>query len=267
MVPPCHEIPERRVTMVSGPPGRPRVTSDAVSQAPRSPAPPPRRLSSRRLAAVLAVWAVAVGGALLIANALDSPVGEGARDEAQAAAPGPVAVPGGELGGGEGGLPPLALVLDRPLPDGIGDLPPIRQAARLSELARSDPDPRRLVELGSVLQLLGNPEGAGVAFQAAAQRAPDDVAARAGLAIVEGAAGGAGLARAAAGLGALAREHPDDQLVAFNQGWVEIYRRRSAPAQEAWRRTVALDPDSRLGLTATALIQELEGPGGGGGAP
>jgi hypothetical protein len=209
---------------------------------------------------VLAVWAVAVGAALLLADALDSPVGEGARDEAQAVAPGPVAVPGEALAGGEG-LPPLALVLDRPLPEGIAGLPPIRQAARLSELAQSDPDPQRLVELGSVLQLLGDPEDAARAYRAAASRAPGDVAARAGLAMV-GAGDGDGLARASAGLDALAREHPDSQLVAFNQGWVEIYRRRAGPAERAWRRTIALGEGTRLGRTALALLQQLEQSGG-----
>ena len=235
-----------------------------MSEAP--PPPAPRRvrlgLTPRRLAVLLGVWIVAVGAALLIADALDSPVGEGARDEAQAVAPGPVQVPGGALAAGDG-LPPLALVLDRPLPDGVGDLPPIRQAVRLSELARSDPDPRRLVELGSVLQLLGDPENATRAYRAAADRAPDDLAARAGLAMVEGAGGGAGLARAAAGLAALAREHPEDQLVAVNQGWVEIYRRRAAAAQSAWERTVELGADTRLGRTAIALLTELERRSGG----
>jgi hypothetical protein len=209
---------------------------------------------------VLAVWALAVGAALLLADALDSPVGAGARDEAQAVTPGPVAVPGGALAGGEG-LPPLALVLDRPLPEGIGDLPPIRQASRLSELAQGDRDPRRLVELGSVLQLLGVPGDAARAYRAALARDPGDVAAQAGLAMVDGTDGG-GLARAAAGLAALAAEHPGDQLVAFNQGWVEIYRRRAGPAERAWERTVALGQDTRLGRTATALLGELGRTGG-----
>jgi hypothetical protein len=76
-----------------------------------------------------------------------------------------------------------------------------------------------------------------------------------------GVAGGAGLVRAAAGLDRLAREHPGDQLVAFNQGWVEIYRRRAAPAEQAWQRTVALGADTRLGRTAAALLQQLAGGG------
>jgi hypothetical protein len=73
--------------------------------------------------------------------------------------------------------------------------------------------------------------------------------------------GRAGLARAAAGLDRLAREDPGDQLVAFNQGWVEVYRRRAGPAAEAWQRTVALGADTRLGQTATALLQQLAGGG------
>src|SRR5262245_15061131 len=234
----------------------------AVSAVPPSPAPRRGRLriTPRRIAAVLAVWALAVGAALLLADALDSPVGAGGRDEAQAVAPGAVAVPGSAMAGGQG-LPPLALVLDRPPPAGIADLPPIRQASRLSELAQRDPDPRRLVELGSVLQLLGAPQDAARAYRAALAKAPGDVAARAGLAMVDG-GGGDGLARAAAGLAALAAEHPDDQLVAFNQGWVEIYRRRAGPAERAWRRTVALGEDTRLGHTATALLAELRRGGG-----
>ena len=97
MLPPSDEIPERAVTMAGGPWARPPLTSGAV--VPEAPTPPaPRRgwMTPRRLAVVLGVWAVAVGGALLLANALDSPVGEGARDEAQAVAPGAAAVPPAE---------------------------------------------------------------------------------------------------------------------------------------------------------------------------
>jgi hypothetical protein len=257
MLPPARGIAESAVTLVSGRPVRVRVTSGpVVSEAPPPPAPRRWHLSPRRLALVLGVWAVAVGAALLIANALDSPTGAGARDEAQAVAPGEVAVPG------QGPAVPLALVLDRPLPDGVEGLPPIRRAARLGELARSDPDPRRLVELGSALQLLGRPEAAAGAYRAALERAPDDLAARTGLAMVGGAAGAAGLARASDELRALARRHPGSQLVAFNEGWVEIYRSRAAPAERAWRRAVALGEGTRLGRTAAALLRELERRGG-----
>jgi hypothetical protein len=233
-----------------------------VSEAPTPSAARRGWLTPRRLAVVLGVWAVAAGGALLLANALDSPVGEGARDEAQAVAPGPVAVPGGAAAGA-GSLPPLALVLAEPLPEDIAGLPPIERASRLTERAQADPDPRRLVELGSALQLLGNGEGAAIAYREAIRRDPDEVAARAGLVMTEGSGGGAaGLARAAAGLARLARDHPDDQVVAFNQGWVEVYRSRAGPAAEAWRRTVALGAETRLGLTAAGLLDRLERGGG-----
>jgi hypothetical protein len=61
----------------------------------------------------------------------------------------------------------------------------------------------------------------------------------------------------------LAAEYPQSQLVSFNRGWLEIYRRRATPAREAWQRTVALDPDSRLGRTATALLDTLGNDPGG----
>ena len=227
-----------------------------------------RRLSPRRLAVVLGIWVVAAGGALLVADALDSPVGEGARDEAQPAAPGPVELPpeSGVAGAGtgvDGALPPLALVLDRPLPEGVSDLPPARQVERLHQRAADDPSPRRLVELGSVLQLAGDDDGARRAYEEALALAPGDVAARTGLAMVPGASGGPGLESASAELSELARAHPRSQLVAFNQGWVEIYRRRPGPARSAWERTIALGAETRLGTTAIALVDALETGGSG----
>jgi Flp pilus assembly protein TadD len=207
---------------------------------------------------VLAVWVVAAGGALLLANALDSPADEGARDEAQAVAPGPVAIPRPDSAAAP---PALALILDQPPPMGIGELPPREQAARLVELARADPDPRRLVELGSALQLLGRPDQAAIAFRGALERDPDDVAARTGLAMARSGDGPAGLARASAELRRLAREYPDSQLVAFNQGVVEIYRRRGVAAARAWSRAVELGPATLLGSQAAQFVEELRSQG------
>jgi len=168
----------------------------------------------RRVAVVLAVWAVAVGGALVMANALDSPVGQGARDEAQPAVPGPVA----SAGGGLANLPPLAMVLDHSLPADIADLAPIVQAQRLRALAAKTSGPGRSVELGSVLQLLGDSAGAEAAYREALTR----------------------------------------DLVSFNQGWLEIYRRRGGPARDAWKRTIALGPRTRLGSISASLLATLE---------
>jgi len=227
---------------------------DAISPGPL------RRLLRRRLAVILAVWIVAAGGALLVAAALDSPVGEGERDAARPAAPGVVAEPGEGLAQG---LPPLALVLDRALPPSVASLPPIRQAPRLAALAADSGDARRYVELGSVLQTLGDATGATAAYRTALRAGGDDIAAATGLALVQGTAGGDGPARAAARLAALAAATPASQTIAFNQGWLAIYRRRPDPAREAWERTISLGPQTRLGRVSRALLASLERSGSG----
>jgi predicted Zn-dependent protease len=95
------------------------------------------------------------------------------------------------------------------------------------------------------------------AYRAALQLHPGDLGAQVGLALVDGATGAAGAERAAAELRRLQAAHPTSQLVAFNQGWLAAYRRQVAPARSAWRRTVALDPGSTLGQTATTLLEAL----------
>ena len=225
----------------------------------RSPAgwPPPRRL-----ALVVGVSVVLAGSALLAANALDSPVGAGARDKAQPEAPGPVAAGAPAAGGaaanpGAANLPPFAMVLDHRLPASVAGLPPVQQAAKLRAGAMSTRSPERLVELGSVLQLLGDLSSAEFSYRSALRFDPQSVAAQVGLAVVAGGTGADGLALSAQRLRALAVVHPRDQLVSFNQGWVEIYRGRGDPARAALRRTVALGPDTRLGRTATGLLAAL----------
>lgn len=223
---------------------------------PDAPRPSARRIPPARLAIILGVWVVLAGAALLIAMALDQPVGAGARDEAQPAVPGVVADPTEAT---PGGLPPLALVLDQPLPQIVADIKaPIRQVPVLRKLAQDTAQPRRYVELGSVLQLLGDGQGAGDAYRTALQLNPDDVAAKTGLALVTGAQTGDGPAAGAVALQRLAAANPRSQLVAFNQGWLAIYRRQAAPAAAAWTRTVALGEETRLGRTAAALLASLE---------
>jgi len=223
---------------------------------PDTPRPTARRIPPARLAIILGVWVVLAGAAILIAMALDNPVGAGARDEAQPAVPGVVADPA-QTAPAE--LPPLALVLDQPLPSVVADIKaPIRQVPVLRQLAQVTAQPRRYVELGSVLQLLGDGKGAEDAYNIALQLDPANVAAKTGVALVTGAQGGDGPAAATVALQRLATANPKDQLVAFNQGWLAIYRRQAAPAEAAWTRTVALGPDTRLGRTAAALLASLE---------
>lgn len=200
------------------------------------------------------MWAIAVGAAVLVAAALDDPVGSGERDAAQPAVPGPVAGPAEGL---SEELPPLTLILDRPLPRGIGDLAPIRQAVRLEQLAQRTGAGRRYTELGTVLQTLGDRVGATAAYRSALRAGGDDLAADAGLAMVQATGGGDGPERAAERLAAIAVANPESQLVAFNQGWLAIYRRMPDAARAAWQRTIDLGPDARLGRVSRALIASL----------
>lgn len=203
------------------------------------------------------------GAALVWAKALDDPVGAGARDAAQPAAVGRVAGSGampstaaGDVSAPEG-LPPLALVVDTPIPADLQGLDARDAAVRLRDRVLSGGTAEEWVLLGSLLQQLDRGPMAAGAYRAALQLDPGDLGAQIGLALVDGATGSAGAERAAAELRRLEAAHPTSQLVAFNQGWLAAYRRQVAPARAAWRRTVALDPGSRLGQTATTLIRAL----------
>ena len=206
---------------------------------------------------LVGAWIAVAGGALLIANALDTPTGQSARDEARAAAPGPVAAAAPDTPG-TAALPPFAMVLDHPLPAKVTGLPPARQAQELRVMAMTSKDPVRFVELGSVLQVVGDLASARFSYQSALRFDPGNLAAMVGLAVVRGGEGAAGLADADRRLAALAASHPGEQIVRFNQAWVAIYRGRAGAADAQLRRTVALGAQTRLGRTAAALVAALE---------
>lgn len=214
------------------------------------------RPSTRSLLAVV-VAALVIGlAAVGVASVLDDPVGEGARDAAPIVA-GPVVAPGQELTGGPSDLPPLALVLDRPPPGEIGTLSAEDQIPRLQALAATNAEPRRLIELGAALQASRRLDEARDAFENALRLAPNDIAARVGLALTAGGQGPEGLERAATALADLEDRRPESQIVTFNRGWVAIYQRDADTAQDAWERTVAIAPRSRLGQTASQLLDAL----------
>lgn len=227
-----------------------------MSQVLQSLRPPGHRPPLRRLVILLAAWVALAGGALLVANALDQPSGESARDEAQAAAPGPIATT--TSGSGAASLPPFAMVLDHRLPAAISNLSPATQAQRLRLLAMRTKEPERFVELGSVLQVIGDLPSADFCYRSALKLDPGRLDAQVGVALVPGGNGASGLAEADRRLAALAAAHPDAQIVRFNQAWVAIYRGRPAAARAQLQRTVALGPATRLGRTASALIAALE---------
>ena len=231
----------------------------AVADSPPSrPSGARRRVPARRLAVVLGILAATAGLAILIAMRLDAPADPGVRDEAQPVVGGRVVVPAEPA---RGALPPLALVLDRPLPRGIEELPPAEQAARLRARAALTAEPRRLVELGAVEGSLGDTTAAGAAFADALTLDPQNLAARVGRVLNDAAAGGAeALEDGEEALRALEQAHPESPLVAFNRGWLAIYRRDPQTAEAAWRRTLILDADGDLGLTARRLLDALDDP-------
>jgi hypothetical protein len=222
--------------------------------------PTPKAILTAVVAALI-VGLAAVG----VATMLDDPVGEGARDAAPIVA-GPVVAPGQELTGGPNDLPPLALVLDRPPPGEIGTLPAEDQVPRLQALSADQTQPRRLVELGAALQASRRLDEARAAFERALEVDSNDIAAQVGLALTDGAAGPGGLDQAESELADLEAQNARNQVITFNRGWVAIYRSDAETARSAWERTVEIAPETRLGQTASQLLDALERDQSGGGA-
>ncbi len=255
MLPPAHGFPEAPVTRS----GRGNVRG--VTDAPRHRISWPRRPSPRWLAALLGIWIVVAGGAILLARALDSPVGAGARDEAQPLVEGPVAPLDSNPSETEPRSPDRALLALFPpdaLPAEVAALPPGQQVARLRALVAAGAEAPVRVALGAVLQRQGDAAGAARAYQGALRVAPGDLSAQVGLAMVAGAEDPPGPARGAAQLAALAAAHPESQVVLFNQGLLALSRGRGVEAQEAWTRAVAAGPTSRLGVLAARALRALQ---------
>jgi hypothetical protein len=232
-----------------------------VADPPNRPAGALARIGPRRLAIVLAVWAVAAAAAVLLAMGLDDPVGQGERDASQPIVAGNVVLP--NSAGRPEGLPPLALVLDEPLSPEVADLAPADQVAALRERAALTASPRRVVELAAVLGSFGQTGAADVAYGDALTLDADFLPARVGRILNAAAAGGSeALDLAADRLAALEAQHPRSQVVAFNRGWLAVYRRDPATAEAAWRRAVALGSGTALGVTARRLLDALVGASG-----
>lgn len=183
------------------------------------------------------VWAALVIAALGIAAALDD---EPVRATSTSVAP--------------AGLPPLRLYLDRPLPKEVTDLPTLAaQADRLQALATGSDDPARWVELGTVALRGGDLTTARLVFERALTLDRERVDAQVGLAMVDGATGPDGLARAAKELATLESTNPHSQLVVFNVGIVGAYRADRATIDRAFTRASALAPNTPLGALARRL--------------
>ena len=195
------------------------------------------RLTGRRLAAIVAIWAVVVAGAIGIASALDA-----------TPAPAPPSSVAPE------GLPPLFTYLDRPLPAEVvrqPDLP--TQIKTLQGLATTSDDPARWVELGVVAQRVGDLGSAELAFERALVREPGRLDAQVGLIMNDGATGPEGLERAAAALNALVTTNGSSQLLAFNNAIVAVYRSDRQAIATLFDRARALDPNTELGRLASTF--------------
>ena len=160
----------------------------------------------RRILVVLGVWAVVTAAAIAWAVALDDPVGAGSRDAARPAAVGDVADPGAtapaEDVAAPEGLPPLALLVDTPLPADLAGLDAREAAIRLRDRVLTGGTPEEWVLLGSLLQQLGRGPMAAGAYRAALDLRPGDLAPQVGLALVDGATGPRGRRARRGGAGA-----------------------------------------------------------------
>jgi cytochrome c-type biogenesis protein CcmH/NrfG len=206
---------------------------------------------------VAGVAAVAAAAALAVSAVLDDPVAENPTRDATPIVVGPVVEPGQELTGGESALPPLTMVLEQPAPDDISTLPAAQQVARLRELLETQAEPERFVELGSAYMALGDKAAADDAFDRARRLLPGRPAPLIGLAMSDALEGSEGLDAAARQMAVLRERFPQSQVVAFNQGWLAVYRRDVATVRDAWERTIALDATSPLGTTAAALLEQV----------
>lgn len=216
--------------------------------------------SPRRLLAIGAAWVALTIVAVVGAVVLDDPVGAGPRDEARPILAGPIVDPGQELTGRDDGLPPLGLVLETPLSADLLNLPVAQRAEELRRIAATSADPQRLLELGVTYQQLSDSPAARAAYRDALRIDPNNLTARVGLAMADAATGTQGQATAAQALQALEKEAPRSQIVVFNRGWLDIYRRRADDALVSLKRVAELGPRTRLGMTAQQLVDAIENP-------
>ena len=132
------------------------------------------------------------------------------------------------------------------------------QIVALQAEIASKPTEVRYLDLGQVEMSVADQQAAVSAFSHAEQLSPNAPEPLAGLAMTEAMSGTtAGLAAANAQLSALQSRFPDSQVVAFNLGWLALYRRDATTVKTAWERTVQLGKQTPLGIAATVLLAQI----------
>ena len=219
-------------------------------------------MSPGRIASVVVAGLVVAGMVIAGAMALGGTSQLAPPDAAQPIGVGVVAAPGEELTGPTD-LPPLAMVLDEPVPDAIAQLSASQQvAAYRAEAEGGDVD--ALMRLGAAQQRAGEHDAAAGTFRKAAAADPGALGPVIGLAMADAATGDAGMKRATAVLAKATRDNPESQLAWFNRGWLATYRRDGKDVIDSWKRVVTIDQETPIGQTAAELLKRIANQAGGG---
>lgn len=212
-------------------------------------------MSPGRILAVVVAGLVVAGAVIAGAMALGGTSQIAPPDAAQPIVVGVVAAPGEELTGPTD-LPPLAMVLDEPVPDAVARLSPSEQVAAYRVDAEGG-DAAALMRLGAAQQRAGEQDAAVGTFRKAAAADPGAIAPAIGIALADAATGDAGMKRATAELATITRANPRSQLAWFNRGWLATYRRDGQDVIASWKRVVTIDRDSPIGKTAAELLKRI----------
>jgi cytochrome c-type biogenesis protein CcmH/NrfG len=228
------------------------MSSPEASGPPTNGAPAPddaeaRRRRTVRFFAVIGTAAVVAVAAILVAVALNGPSGSGSSTSTPSGTSAPAAT---------AKLPQLAIVLNRT--DAISQMAASNQVVALQTEIASKPTASRYLDLGQAEMSLADPQAASNAFAHAAQLSPSTPEPLVGLAMIPAMSGtSAGLQAANAELQGLQSRFPNSQVVAFNLGWLALYRRDPATVKAAWARAIQLGKQTPLGIAATVLVAQI----------
>jgi len=206
-----------------------------------------RRRRTVRFFVVIGTATVVAVAAILVAVAVSGSSSSGASTSTTPASSAPAAA---------AKLPQLAIVLNRT--DAISQMASSNQVVALQSEIASKPTASRYLDLGQVEMSLADPQAAASAFAHAAQLAPSTPEPLVGLAMITAMSGtSADMQTANAELLGLQSRFPDSQVVAFNLGWLALYRRDPATVKAAWAHAIQLGKQTPLGIAATVLLAQI----------